>query len=108
IKNMENEKKQVSKLKRVVDNDKIGESSCEIIEENSPIPMVVAAVSIEDNPKLPCLTFRFWILSTFFTILGATLSEFYYFRPNGRPFNIKEHVCIAVATGAGGGSAYAT
>jgi hypothetical protein len=81
------------------------------------------------------------------TTLGATLSEFYYFRPNGggfsilfvllisyvlgkwmarvlpnrkikvlglefnmnpAPFNIKEHVCIAVATTAGGGSAYAT
>ncbi|KAG9294530.1 hypothetical protein G9A89_008641 [Geosiphon pyriformis] len=51
--------------------------------ENSPIPMVAAAVSTKDDPTLPCMTFRFWILST-------------------------EHVCIAVATGAGGGSAYAT
>ncbi|CAG8446884.1 11182_t:CDS:10 [Acaulospora colombiana] len=116
-------------------------------EENSPIPVVAAAVSTKDDPKLPCITFRFWILSTFFTSLGATLSEFYYFRPNGGgfsmffvllvsyvlgkwmakvlptkkykikgwefslnpgPFNVKEHVCIAISTGAGGGSAYAT
>ncbi|CAG8729872.1 11160_t:CDS:2, partial [Ambispora leptoticha] len=116
-------------------------------EENSPIPMVAAAVSTNDDPKLSCITFRFWVLSTFFTTLGATLSEFYYFRPNnagfslffvllvsyvlgqwmarifpnkkysiGRwefnlnpgPFNVKEHVCICVATGAGGVSAYAT
>ncbi|CAG8615839.1 7538_t:CDS:10, partial [Acaulospora morrowiae] len=105
------------------------------------------AVSTKDDPKLPCLTFRFWVLSTFFTSLGATLSEFYYFRPNGGdfspffvllvsyvlgkwmerviptrkyrikqwefsfnpgPFNVKEHVCIAISAAAGGGSAYAT
>ncbi|POG58907.1 hypothetical protein GLOIN_2v877558 [Rhizophagus irregularis DAOM 181602=DAOM 197198] len=30
------------------------------------------------------------------------------FSLNPGPFNIKEHVCIFVATGAGGGSAYAT
>ncbi|CAJ0894025.1 11034_t:CDS:10 [Entrophospora sp. SA101] len=90
--------------------------------ENSPIPM-------------------------FFTVLGAAISQFYYFRSNGGgysvffvllvshvlgkwmsnvlptkqiqiynwkfslnpgPFNIKEHVCIAVAAAAGGGTAYAT
>ncbi|CAG8727415.1 1793_t:CDS:2, partial [Acaulospora morrowiae] len=28
--------------------------------ENSSIPMVAAAVSTKDDPKLPCLTFRFW------------------------------------------------
>ncbi|CAB4424935.1 unnamed protein product [Rhizophagus irregularis] len=113
-------------------------------EENS---MISAAVSSEDDPTLSCLTFRFWVLSTFFTSLCAAISQFYHFRPNngdfspffvvfvsyvaGRwmarvlptrkfqilrwsfslnpgPFNIKEHVCIFVATGAGGGSAYAT
>ncbi|PKY55885.1 OPT superfamily oligopeptide transporter, partial [Rhizophagus irregularis] len=109
--------------------------------------MISAAVSSEDDPTLSCLTFRFWVLSTFFTSLCAAISQFYHFRPNngdfslffvvfvsyvaGRwmarvlptrkfqilrwsfslnpgPFNIKEHVCIFVATGAGGGSAYAT
>ncbi|RIA91014.1 OPT oligopeptide transporter protein [Glomus cerebriforme] len=109
--------------------------------------MIAAAVSTEDDPTLPCLTFRFWVLSTFFTILCAAISQFYHFRPNSGyfspffvlfvsyvvgnwmarvlptrtfrilrwnfslnpgPFNIKEHVCIYVATGAGGGSAYAT
>ncbi|CAG8652084.1 3835_t:CDS:10 [Cetraspora pellucida] len=115
--------------------------------ENSPIPMVAAAVSVKDDPSLPCTTFRFWILSTVFTSLGAAVSEFYYFRSNGGgysiffvllvsyivgrwmasvlpvdefkfykwkftlnpgPFNVKEHVLIAVAAGAGGGSAYGT
>ncbi|CAG8433450.1 1785_t:CDS:10 [Diversispora eburnea] len=117
------------------------------VQEDSPIPLVSAAVSLKDDPSLPCLTFRFWILSTLFTVLGAAVSEFYYFRSNGGgysiffvllvsyvfgnwmakylpndeikfykwrltlnsgPFNIKEHVLIAVAAGAGGGSAYGT
>ncbi|CAG8519807.1 8088_t:CDS:10 [Dentiscutata erythropus] len=117
------------------------------ILENSPIPMVAAAVSVKDDPSLPCTTIRFWVLSTLFTSLGAAVSEFYYFRSNGvgysiffvllasyivgkwmarvlpvdefkfykwkftlnpGPFNIKEHVLIAVAAGAGGGSAYGT
>ncbi|KAF0532938.1 OPT family small oligopeptide transporter [Gigaspora margarita] len=117
------------------------------ISENSPIPMVAAAVSVKDDPSLPCTTFRFWVLSTLFTSLGAAVSEFYYFRSNGGgysiffvllvsyivgkwmarvlpvdefkfykwkftlnpgPFNVKEHVLIAVAAGAGGGSAYGT
>ncbi|CAG8551375.1 16692_t:CDS:2 [Acaulospora colombiana] len=124
-------------------------------DEDSPIPMVSAAVSVKDDPSLPCITFRFWVLSTvskessqnIFTSLGAAVSEFYYFRSNGGgysiffvllvsyvlgiwmaqllpkheirfykwrftlnpgPFNIKEHVLIAVAAGAGGGSAYGT
>ncbi|CAG8704106.1 20645_t:CDS:10 [Gigaspora margarita] len=105
------------------------------------------AVSVKDDPSLPCTTFRFWVLSTLFTSLGAAVSEFYYFRSNGGgysiffvllvsyivgkwmarvlpvdefkfykwkftlnpgPFNVKEHVLIAVAAGAGGGSAYGT
>nr|CAG8578416.1 4645_t:CDS:10 [Entrophospora candida] len=107
--------------------------------ENSPIPM---AVSTKDDPSLQSITFRFWVL-----MLGAAISQFYYFRSNGGgysvffvllvshvlgkwmsnvlptkqfqiynwkfslnpgPFNIKEHVCIAVAAAAGGGTAYAT
>ncbi|CAG8433430.1 1775_t:CDS:10 [Diversispora eburnea] len=137
------------KNKKPVKKQKFEKNHSEVKEEeeNSSIPMVFAAVSTKDDPKLPCLTFRFWILSTFFTTLGATLSEFYYFRSNGisfsiffvlivsyvigkwmakvfskrkfkigkyefslnpGPFNINEHVCIVVAAGAGGGSAYAT
>ncbi|CAJ0764258.1 1460_t:CDS:2, partial [Entrophospora sp. SA101] len=94
------------------------------------------------DPSLQSITFRFWVL-----MLGAAISQFYYFRSNGGgysvffvllvshvlgkwmsnvlptkqiqiynwkfslnpgPFNIKEHVCIAVAAAAGGGTAYAT
>ncbi|RUS13131.1 hypothetical protein BC937DRAFT_86284, partial [Endogone sp. FLAS-F59071] len=59
-----------------------------IVEENSPIPMVAAVVPITDDPTLPILTFRFWVLSSLFTIMGASLSQFYFFRQNGPAFSI--------------------
>ncbi|KAF0449703.1 opt family small oligopeptide transporter [Gigaspora margarita] len=132
-------------IKKVHDPEK--DFKKKLDNETSQILRVAAAVSTKDNPTLPCLTFRFWVLSSLFTSLGAALSEFYYFRPNGGtfsmffvllvsyilgvwmekvlptrtfkfknwkfslnpgPFNVKEHVCIFVAAGAGGGSAYAT
>ncbi|CAG8532260.1 24732_t:CDS:10, partial [Gigaspora rosea] len=132
-------------IKKVHDPEKDFEKKLD--NENSQSLIIAAAVSTRDNPTLPCLTFRFWVLSSLFTSLGAALSEFYYFRPNGGtfsmffvllvsyilgvwmekalptrtfqfknwkfslnpgPFNVKEHVCIFVAAGAGGGSAYAT
>ncbi|KAJ1788256.1 hypothetical protein LPJ59_005570, partial [Coemansia sp. RSA 2399] len=35
-------------------------------EEDSPFEMVRAAVSNKDNPDLPCLTFRSWVLGIIF------------------------------------------
>ncbi|CAG8755442.1 9599_t:CDS:2, partial [Gigaspora rosea] len=55
---------------------------------DSTVDLVAAAVSTNDDPKLPCLTFRFWVLSTFFTILGAAVSVFYYFRANVLAYSI--------------------
>ncbi|KAI9229114.1 MAG: OPT oligopeptide transporter protein-domain-containing protein [Piptocephalis tieghemiana] len=57
-------------------------------EENSPIEIVAATVPIQDDPSLPCLTFRFWVLSTLFTALGAGISQFYYFRSNSPIYSI--------------------
>src|SRR4051812_42298369 len=37
-------------------------------QENSPIEAVRATVSKNDDRSLPCLTFRFWILSFLFTV----------------------------------------
>ncbi|TPX37132.1 hypothetical protein SmJEL517_g01015 [Synchytrium microbalum] len=37
-------------------------------------------VPTTDDPTLPVLTFRFWILSTVFVIIGATVGQFFYFR----------------------------
>ncbi|KAF9304593.1 hypothetical protein BG003_001656, partial [Podila horticola] len=91
-------------------------------EENSPIPEVAAMVSNKDDPSLPVLTFRFWVMAVFFSLGLSFFNQFFWFRsnpmsisslviqllsyPTGRflarvlpagrlnpgPFNIKEHV----------------
>ncbi|KAF9994861.1 hypothetical protein BGZ79_000358 [Entomortierella chlamydospora] len=106
-------------------------------EENSPIPEVAAIVSNKDDPTLPCLTFRFWSMGIVFTVALAFINQFFFFRTNpltitsmvvqliaypiGKfmarilphgilnpgPFNIKEHVLIAMAANCAGGTAYA-
>jgi len=47
--------------------------------ENSPIESVRATVSMNDDKSLPCVTFRFWVLSTLTTTFGAAFSQYYYF-----------------------------
>lgn len=37
---------------------------------------------------LPCLTFRFWVLASFFTILSASVAQFYFFRANTIVFSV--------------------
>ncbi|RIB11196.1 OPT oligopeptide transporter protein [Gigaspora rosea] len=65
------------------------------------LKMISAAANTNDDLSLPCLTFRFWVLSTKFYIKN------WEFSLNPGPFNYKEHVCIAAAALAGGVSAYA-
>ncbi|RKP27323.1 OPT oligopeptide transporter protein-domain-containing protein [Syncephalis pseudoplumigaleata] len=128
------------------DSDDSGDDDEEEEGENSPIEIVAMTVSTFDDPTLPCLTFRFWVMGTFFTVLGAATSLVFYFRPtpfqfsvffvqlasyplgvlmaktlprkkyslfgkyfylNPGPFNMKEHMLIAVAVNTGGSVAYA-
>ncbi|CAG8685685.1 9482_t:CDS:10, partial [Racocetra persica] len=56
--------------------------------DNDIAEMISAAVSTDDDPTLPCLTFRYWVLSTFFTALGAAISVFYHFRVNNLNYSI--------------------
>ncbi|KAF9139351.1 hypothetical protein BG015_002058 [Linnemannia schmuckeri] len=106
-------------------------------EENSPIPEVAAIVSNKDDPHLPAMTFRFWVMAIFFPMLLAFFNQFFWFRTNplfltplviqlisypfGKfmarvlpagslnpgPFNIKEHVLITMAANCANGVAYA-
>ncbi|KAF9995526.1 hypothetical protein BGZ80_007482, partial [Entomortierella chlamydospora] len=62
--------------------------SLEEEEENSPIEAVRAAVPIKDDPTLQTVTFRFWLLSFFFTALGATVTEYYFFRSAAGTYSI--------------------
>ncbi|KAG0045401.1 hypothetical protein BGZ89_005641, partial [Linnemannia elongata] len=106
-------------------------------EENSPIPEVAAIVSNKDDPNMPVLTFRFWLMAVLFSCLLSFFNQFFWFRthpmtistlviqllsypfgkflarvlPSGPlnpgPFNIKEHVLVALTANCAGGTAYA-
>ncbi|KAG0349228.1 hypothetical protein BG004_000452 [Podila humilis] len=57
-------------------------------QENSPIEAVRLVVPITDDPTLPIITFRFWVLSFLFTALGATIQQYYFFRSTSGAFSI--------------------
>lgn len=42
--------------------------------------MLIASL-ISNLRSEPILTFRFWVLSTFWVLVGCALSTFYYFKP---------------------------
>ncbi|KAK3815162.1 MAG: OPT oligopeptide transporter protein-domain-containing protein, partial [Benniella sp.] len=106
-------------------------------EENSPIPEVAAIVSNKDDPNLPVMTFRFYVMAVIFSFILSFFNQFFWFRthpmtistlviqllsypfgrfmaavlPAGRlnpgPFSIKEHVLVALTANCAGGTAYA-
>ncbi|KAF8928609.1 hypothetical protein BGZ58_009541 [Dissophora ornata] len=63
-------------------------SGAGMILENSPIQVVRATVGTVDDPSLPCFTFRMWVLSTIFIVMGAAISEYNFFRSNSAYFSI--------------------
>lgn len=44
------------------------------------LPPVIEYVADKRDSE-PILTFRFWVLSTFWLIIGCGISSFYYFKP---------------------------
>ncbi|RKO86780.1 oligopeptide transporter OPT family, partial [Blyttiomyces helicus] len=48
--------------------------------EQSAIPEVAATIPTSDDPTLPVLTFRFWLIGTIFSIFSAAVAQFMYFR----------------------------
>ncbi|KAK7851376.1 oligopeptide transporter 6 [Quercus suber] len=49
-------------------------------EENSPIKQVALTVPITDDPSLPVLTFRMWVLGALSCILLSFLNQFFWYR----------------------------
>ncbi|RKP26003.1 oligopeptide transporter OPT family [Syncephalis pseudoplumigaleata] len=49
-------------------------------EEDSPYLLVRAAVSNKDDPSLPTLTFRFWLISIPFTVFVSVFNQIFSFR----------------------------
>jgi hypothetical protein len=45
-------------------------------EENSPIPEVAAIVSNKDDPSIPVLTFRFWLMAVIFSVILSFFNQF--------------------------------
>ncbi|ORX35494.1 OPT oligopeptide transporter protein-domain-containing protein [Kockovaella imperatae] len=52
----------------------------DMTEEDSPYPEVRASVSNIDDPEMPVLTFRVWVIGLFFTIVGVAANTFFNFR----------------------------
>ncbi|RWW90492.1 hypothetical protein BHE74_00000438 [Ensete ventricosum] len=49
-------------------------------EENSPIEQVALTVPVEDDPTMPVLTFRMWVLGTASCVLLSFLNQFFWYR----------------------------
>ncbi|KAF9296087.1 hypothetical protein BGZ74_010475 [Mortierella antarctica] len=56
--------------------------------ENSPIEAVRMAVPVTDDPLLPVITFRFWVLGFLFTAIGATITQYNFFRTTYSSYSI--------------------
>ncbi|CAK7200166.1 hypothetical protein SEUCBS139899_002857 [Sporothrix eucalyptigena] len=46
-----------------------------------PIPLVAKTVDLHNDFDEPILTFRFWLLTTFWVVVGCAISTLYYFKP---------------------------
>ncbi|KAF9550273.1 hypothetical protein EC957_001180 [Mortierella hygrophila] len=78
--------------KEEYDKDDDIEGSVDMGEEyEAERPLVEAVrlvVPISDDTTLVAITFRFWVISTFFGIIGAVIQEYYYFRTTNGVFSI--------------------
>lgn len=74
----------ISKAEDINDDDVYASSSKsnegEEEEENSLIPQVALTVPTTDDPSLPVLTFRMWVLGTLSCILLSFLNQFFWYR----------------------------
>ncbi|KAF9929923.1 hypothetical protein FBU30_001082 [Linnemannia zychae] len=56
--------------------------------KNSPIEAVRLVVPITDDIHLVAITFRYWILSTLFGIIGAVVQQYYFYRTTSGIFSM--------------------
>ncbi|KAL5816796.1 hypothetical protein ACOSQ3_025174 [Xanthoceras sorbifolium] len=49
-------------------------------EENSPVEQVALTVPTTDDPSLPVLTFRMWVLGSFSCVVLSFLNQFFWYR----------------------------
>ncbi|TKY47941.1 Oligopeptide transporter 7 [Spatholobus suberectus] len=72
----------LSNKEEVDEGGSIGQGECEDgkNEENSPIKQVALTVPTTDDPSLPVLTFRMWVLGTLSCVLLSFLNQFFWYR----------------------------
>ncbi|KAM7520080.1 hypothetical protein LguiB_019042 [Lonicera macranthoides] len=61
-------------------NPQISDAAAPPSPENSPIEQVALTVPVTDDPTLPVVTFRMWILGTVACILLSFLNQFFWYR----------------------------
>lgn len=91
------DKKFIATPKIVSDEENIHhDKETAVIEQESEEDPEIAAlprevrqlVSLTDNPELPTITFRYFVLSAVFVIPGAFLSQMSYFRTTQAPYSV--------------------
>ncbi|OAQ30089.1 OPT superfamily oligopeptide transporter [Linnemannia elongata AG-77] len=56
--------------------------------ENSRIEAVALVVPVTDDPSLNAITFRYWIIASSFSIIGAIIQQYYFYRTTSGSFSI--------------------
>ncbi|KAF9137762.1 hypothetical protein BGX30_009927 [Mortierella sp. GBA39] len=78
--------KDINNLEKAYAGDSISLEEAEA--ENSKIEAVRLVVPITDDVTLVALTFRFWVLSLFFSVIGSVIQQYYLFRVSSGSFSI--------------------
>ncbi|KZT55680.1 OPT superfamily oligopeptide transporter [Calocera cornea HHB12733] len=73
------------------------EETAEVVKTAEDIAALI--VSTEDDPELPVLTFRFWVLGSGLAVFGAVLSEIYYWKPQNASVSPLFQLIIAYVLG---------
>ncbi|WVR05633.1 OPT family small oligopeptide transporter [Kwoniella sp. DSM 27419] len=58
----------------------MGAGDVDLADEDSPYPEVRASVSNIDDPDMPALTIRAWVIGMFFVVVGSAINTFFHFR----------------------------
>ncbi|KAF9100681.1 hypothetical protein BGX29_006357, partial [Mortierella sp. GBA35] len=78
--------KEIAALEKAYVGDHVSLEETEL--ENSKIEAVRLVVPLTDDTSLVAMTFRFWVLSTFFSVIGSVIQQYYMFRAASGTFSI--------------------
>ncbi|OZJ01695.1 hypothetical protein BZG36_05370 [Bifiguratus adelaidae] len=73
---------EIEAYEKHVDDVDSSDADQKSLDENTSNLLVAAVVPPTDDPTLPTLTFRVWVLGCAFAVLGAAIAEIFYFKSN--------------------------